>query len=354
MAASVLRSSLALGAALTLVVTAGCGGSTTASPSAGSTAAASVAASSAASSAAGSSAAGSSAASSAGGSASGSSAAGSSESAAALTRPATDGPVPDAVAQACTAEASPTIAAIKERGSINWATGISPPFTFKDTDGQYAGVEPDNAAELSGILGVPVTINEYDYGLLPPAITTGKADIVGAQLFNTEERAKVVAFSDPYYISGQLFYVLKDGPFQTIADLNSPNNRFVFGTGNAQGGVAEKVIPNAPRSDAPLRGQPLLVDFLSTNRADSSMTEGGLMKVLLTQYPQLAAIGNNGRVTTERPTEADQIDPFDVAFAFGQGDAGFATCINAWVADLVDTGRMAERIEYWSQEIEGS
>ncbi|GAA2007292.1 hypothetical protein GCM10009818_18420 [Nakamurella flavida] len=262
--------------------------------------------------------------------------------------------MPAAVSAACTAAASPTIAAIQERGSINWATGISPPFTFKDSSGQYAGVEPDNAAELSAILGVPVTINEYDYGLLPPAITTGKADIVGAQLFNTEERAKVVAFSDPYYISGQLFYVLKDGPFQTIADLDSPDNRFVFGTGNAQGGVAEKVIPKAPRSEAPLRGQPLLVDFLSTNRADSSMTEGGLMKVLLTQYPQLAAIGNNGRVTTERPTEADQIDPFDVAFAFGQGDTGFAGCINAWVADLVDTGRMAERIEYWSQAIEGS
>jgi polar amino acid transport system substrate-binding protein len=279
------------------------------------------------------------------------------ESAAAedFPRPPTDGEISPAVAAACTAEASPTIKSIQDRGTLNWALGISPPFGFKDSDGSYAGVEVDNAEELAHILDVDVKIQDYDYGLLPPAITSGKADIIGAQLFITPERAEVVDFSDPYYVSGQLFYVLADSPWQTIDDLNSPDNRFVFGTGNAQEGVAKDVIPKAPRTAAPLRGQALLYDFLSSKRADSSMTEAQLMKPLQAQFtdPALAAIGMNGRVTSERPTEADLIAPFDVAFGLPKGDAGFKSCIDAWVGDMKESTSIDQRIEYWLKSISG-
>lgn len=268
-------------------------------------------------------------------------------------RPASDGPVSAAVAAACSPEASPTVKAIQERGRLRWALGISPPFGFKDSSGAYAGVEVDNAEQFAHILGVKAEIRDYDYGLLPPAISTGKADIVGAQLFITPERAKVIDFSEPYYVSGQLFYVLADSRWQTVADLDSPDNRFVFGTGNAQEGVAKKIIPKAPRTSAPLRGQALLYDFLSGKRADSSMTESQLMKPLLAKYtnPRLAAIGRNGRVTTERPTEADLIEPFDVAFGLPKGDAGFKTCVDTWVGEMKASKDIDKRIEYWLQSI---
>ncbi|GAA1667027.1 amino acid ABC transporter substrate-binding protein [Mycolicibacterium murale] len=270
-----------------------------------------------------------------------------------VQRPPTDPAVAPAVAQACTAEASPLIKQIQDRGYINWATGMSPPFAFKD-DGNIVGVEPDNAAELAHILGVEPRIAEFSYDVMPPAITSGKADIIGAQLFNTPARAAVIAFTEPYYVSGQLFYVLEDSPFQTIADLNTPENRFVYGTGNAQGDVAEEVIPQAVTQDAPLQGQALLYNFMATGRADSSMTEGGLKALLLSKYtnPRLAAIGNNGRVTTPLPTEADLVNPFDVAFGYSKDDPGFGACLNAWVTDMNSSGRIQQRIEHWTEAIE--
>lgn len=272
-----------------------------------------------------------------------------------FSRPPTAAPQTPEISAACTPEGSPTIAAIQERGSLNWAIGISPPFGFKDAQGEYVGVEVDNAAELAGILGVEASIADYDYGALPPALTTGRADIVGAQLFITPERDAVIDFADPYYVSGQLFYVLEDSPWQTIEDLDSPDNRFVYGTGNAQGPLAEGLIGEADIFDAPLRGQVLLYEFLVAGRADSSMVEAQLMKPLLSQYtdPQLAAVGLQGRVESERATEADLIEPFDVAFGVAPGDEGWTECLNAWVADMTETGRMQERIEYWLSEISG-
>ncbi|MDQ3548201.1 MAG: transporter substrate-binding domain-containing protein, partial [Chloroflexota bacterium] len=253
------------------------------------------------------------------------------------------------VKEACTADASPTIAEIQERGTLSWGTGISLPFTFRNADGEWAGVEVGNATELASVLDVDFEIEDFEYGVMATALTSNRADIVGAQLFITPERAEAIAFSDPYYVSGQLFYVLEDSEWQTIEDLNSPENRFVYGTGNAQKDIAEELIPDATITDAPLRGQVLLYEFLAANQADSSMTESGIMPLLLEQYndPQLAAIGMNGRVETDEPSESDIINPFDVAFGVNPGDQGWLDCVNAYVEDATSSGRMAERINYW-------
>lgn len=268
-------------------------------------------------------------------------------------RPPVNGPWPDEVVASCQAE-SPTLDRIRDSGELNWAIGISPPFGFRDASGDYAGVEIDNAAELANLLEVESVVNDYSYDLLPPTLQTNQADIIGAQLFITPPRAEVIDFSEPYFLSGQLFYVLEDSSFETVDDLNSPDNRFVYGTGNAQLEIAENLIPDAEIFDAPLRGQALLYDFLAADRADSSMTESQLMRVLLNQYtsPQLAAVGLRGRVTADVPEEEDLIEPFDVAFGIPKDDTGFKTCVDGWVADLVETGRMQDRIDFWLTELE--
>lgn len=253
-----------------------------------------------------------------------------------------------AATTACKAS-SPTLDAIRDRGTLNWGIGVSPPFGYKSGDGKWVGIEADNAQELANLLGVDVQIQDFDYGVMTAAIQSKKADIVGAQLFITDERAAVIDFSDYYYLSGQLFYVLEDSPYQTIDDLNNPDVRFVYGTGNAQKEIAEKYIPKAQITDAPLRGQLLLYEFLASGQADASMVEAGPMPVLLAKYtdPQLAAIGLNGRVTTPTASDDDIIDPFEVAFGLPKGDAGWKSCVDAWVADARESGRMDARIQYW-------
>lgn len=257
----------------------------------------------------------------------------------------------DATVAACKVS-SPTLDAIRERGTLNWGIGVSPPFGFKLADGSWAGVEADSARELAALLGVTVEIQDYDYGIMTAAIQSKKADIVGAQLFITPERSAAIGFSDFYYLSGQLFYVLESSSYQTIEDLNSADVRFVYGTGNAQKAIAEKYIPKAKISDAPLRGQLLLYEFLAADQADASMVEAAPMPVLLSQYtkPQLAAIGLKGRVTTPTAQEADIIDPFEVAFGLPQGDTAWKGCVDAWVSEARSTGRMDDRIQYWLDE----
>jgi ABC-type amino acid transport substrate-binding protein len=244
---------------------------------------------------------------------------------------------------------SPTIDRIKREGVLFWAIGVSPPFGFQLKLGVWAGVEAQNAAELATILGVDYDIAEYSYDVLPEALVTGQADIVGAELFVTDERRKLIDFSTPYYQSGQLFYVLKDSPYQAIGDLNKPGVRFVYGTGTAQLDLARKYVPKTTISDTPLGNRLLLQDVLAANRADATMSQAAAMKVILEKLtkPPLAAIGLHGRITGERAPSKDVLDPFDVAFGSPKGDPAWRHCVNTWVRDLLDSGRMAQRVDYW-------
>jgi ABC-type amino acid transport substrate-binding protein len=255
-----------------------------------------------------------------------------------------DGPVRNA----CDVS-SPTIDRIKKDGVLFWAIGVSPPFGFELKRGVWAGVEAQNAAELATILGVDFDIAEYSYATLPQALVAGQADIVGAELFVTDARKKLIDFSTPYYQSGQLFYVPEGSPYQTIDDLNTPSVRFVYGTGTAQLELAKKYVPKAKISDTPLRDRLLLHDFLAAGRADATMSQAAAMKVIIEKFskPPLAAIGRNGRVTRERAASEDVLDPFDVAFGLPKGDERWRGCVNAWVRDLLDSGRMTARLDYW-------
>jgi cyclohexadienyl dehydratase len=253
-----------------------------------------------------------------------------------------------AVRKACDVS-SPTIDRIRKQGVLFWAIGVSPPFGFELEPGVWTGVEAQNAAELATILGVDFDIAEYSYDVLPSALVTGQADIVGAELFVTDERKQLIDFSTPYYQSGQLFYVLERSPYQTIDDLDKPDVRFVYGTGTAQLDLARKYVPRAKISNTPLRNRLLLHDFLAADRADATMSQAAAMSVILEKFrnPPLAAIGRNGRVTGERPSSEDILDPFDVAFGLPKGDERWRGCVNAWVRDLLDSGRMAKRLDYW-------
>jgi|SaaInl4_135m_RNA_FD_contig_31_1658722_length_1089_multi_6_in_0_out_0_1 ABC-type amino acid transport substrate-binding protein len=269
--------------------------------------------------------------------------------AAEFDRPSTDGSMTDAMKAACTADKSPKIKQILDRGKLSWALGLAPPFGFRQQDGNYGGIEVDNARELAHMLGVEVDIQDYDYNLLPTAIATGQADIIGAELFITEQRAKVIDYSDVYFVAGQLFFVLKDSKFNTVEDLNSPDNRFIHEIGGGQVEMAEKLTPNAPIRLVPKRGIFLVgYDFIKAGEADSTAFEGHYYPVFKKEYPDLVAIGKEGRIEDAPADPEKMLYPFDIGFGLPKGDAGWKACIDAYVADLLNSGRLQDRINYWA------
>ena len=95
------------------------------------------------------------------------------------------------------------IAEIKGKGKIVLGTAAGyPPFEFhKIIDGQdqIVGVDIEIAKRIAQELGVELDIVDMKFEGVIPALVTDDIDMIIAGMVATEERAKVVDFSLPYY-----------------------------------------------------------------------------------------------------------------------------------------------------------
>lgn len=97
-----------------------------------------------------------------------------------------------------------------------------PPFEMTDTQGTPTGISVDMANDLGKALGREIKIENMSFDGLIPALMTNKIDIIISSMTITEERSKMVDFSDPYLETGLCLLVAKKSPVQSIRDLNDP------------------------------------------------------------------------------------------------------------------------------------
>lgn len=257
-------------------------------------------------------------------------------------------PVSDEVAAACSADAGPALQRIADDGVLRVATGIAAPWGFRDPDsGNLVGFEVESAQQLADTIGVELEIGDYDYGLLVANLQSGISDIVMAGLFITAERAKAVDFSNVVTKSGQLLYTLEESPINSVDDANNSEYTFVYGTGNAQGDLAARILPEVKVIDAPLRGQNLLYEFLTSGRADVTMSDSLLNPIFVNAYENLKVIGSQGVVTNVLPADEEVLEPFDVAYAVAQGQPDLLGCLNTYVDWMKASGVFEERFVRW-------
>ncbi len=120
-----------------------------------------------------------------------------------------------------------------------------PPFETKDADGNPAGASVMLAEALGKYLGRDVEIIDTPYQSLIPALEQGDIDIIISSMTITEEREKVVDFSDPYTNSQLMMLVYKDSKVQSPDDLNNSDVVIASKTGTIGALWAASNAPNA-------------------------------------------------------------------------------------------------------------
>ena len=95
------------------------------------------------------------------------------------------------------------------------------------------GYDVQIARKIGEALGREVVIVKTEWEGLLPALQSGKIDMIIAGMSPTEERAKVIDFSDPYYSIQFAMVMLKDSPFaeaKTISDFSGAKVTGQLGT----------------------------------------------------------------------------------------------------------------------------
>jgi len=164
----------------------------------------------------------------------------------------------------CGQQQAPSAAKVLKVG----AETTFPPFEFQDEKTKdYVGFDIDIMKAIGKQMGYEVQIQSMGFDALIPALEAGQIDIIASAMTITDERAKKVAFSKPYYKSGLSIIVKKDNnSVKAFKDLEGKRLAVQIGTTGAE--EAKKI------KDAKVR------EFNSTSEAFLELKAGGVDAVV--------------------------------------------------------------------------
>ncbi|HOW76325.1 MAG TPA: ABC transporter substrate-binding protein [Candidatus Competibacteraceae bacterium] len=223
---------------------------------------------------------------------------------------------------------------IKKAGVLRIAAFDSnPPFGFIDpTTKQTVGLDVDYGKAFADKLGVKLEILSTNPANRIPLLTSNKVDLVLANFTITDERAKQVNFSIPYFASGQQF-IAKKGVLKSPDQLNSLRIGVDKGTTNEI--VLREKYPSAT-----------LVAYDDTPFAFTALRNGNV-QAITQDGPKLI-----GLLANVPDKENYEIPPFSISddligVGIPKGETALTEFVNETLRELEANGQAQKIYDAW-------
>jgi ABC-type amino acid transport substrate-binding protein len=211
------------------------------------------------------------------------------------------------------------------------------PFVFKD-DGKLQGIEVDFAERIGKDLGVEVTLVQFPWEELIPALREGKIDVIMSGMSITPERSKLVLFAEPYLQVGQMALIRRDDAirFHDTATMNLPTTTIGVHRGTTGEKYVRQTLPRAKMKTydsvdagiAALRAKE--IDVFIHDAPTIWRVRGREQD----QYPDL--MGRYHLLTTE-----------DLAWAVRKDDQALRNKLDRLLSDWEDSGWLESVLDRW-------
>lgn len=227
----------------------------------------------------------------------------------------------------------------KEEGKV-YKVGIDttyPPFEFEEA-GEYKGIDIDIINAIAENQGIEIEFSPMDFGGIIPAMQADQLDIAIAGMSITDERKKVVDFSNPYFDAG-LTLVVEGGneKITSIDDLKGKKLAAKKGTTGAK--FAQENASKYGFEVVQFNDSPAMFQEVANGNADA----------LIEDYPVIAyAIAQNdlGLKTIGDRLNGDQ---YGIAVLKGENEDVLEK-INAGLAALKEDGTYDEIVNTYLAE----
>lgn len=146
------------------------------------------------------------------------------------------------LAIAASAHAS-TLDDIQKRGELRIAVQTQgPPFSMVDKNGERTGSSVELAKLMAKEMGVKVVFLDLDWDGLLPALISGKADLLAADMTPTLARATKVAFTKPFMYIGPVVATKEGSKFTSLNACKAPGTRIAVLFGSTGEKLAKTVF----------------------------------------------------------------------------------------------------------------
>ena len=142
-----------------------------------------------------------------------------------------------------------------------------PPMQFMD-NGKFAGFDIELVEAAAAKMGKKVEWVNIDFKGLIPGLVSKRFDMAVSAIYITDERKKVVDFTDSYYAGG-LVALVKDGsPIKTLKDLDGKKVSVQVGTKSV--GYLTEHFPKVQRVEVEKNQE--MFNLVAIGRADAAVT----------------------------------------------------------------------------------
>ena len=125
----------------------------------------------------------------------------------------------EAAAEETTDEAAGEVTTVNA-GKLTMSTNAAfPPYEMTTDSGDFEGIDIEVAGAIAEKLGLELQVDDMDFDAALLAAQSGKSDIVMARVTVTDERQKVMDFSDTYAEGIQSIIVPEDSDIASADDL---------------------------------------------------------------------------------------------------------------------------------------
>jgi cyclohexadienyl dehydratase len=188
-----------------------------------------------------------------------------------------------------TTSTTPTtgLSEIVQRGTVRvCSTGDYRPFTFRDPQGNWSGLDIEMAHDMAARLGVRLDVVPTTWANLINDLGD-KCDVAMGGISITLERAKHAGYSAPYLRDGKAAIVrcADRSNFQTLADIDRPGVRVVVNPGGTNAQFDKDHLRFAQVVNYPDNNT--IFEQVTNNAADVMITDTSEIRWQADQNPQL-------------------------------------------------------------------
>jgi ABC-type amino acid transport substrate-binding protein len=214
---------------------------------------------------------------------------------------------------------------------------IYPPLAFKE-NGQLRGIEVDFAHQLALDLGIKFVLVELPWDDLIPALRAGRIDVIMSGMSVTEERSKLVSFTNWYVRAGQMALIRRKDyeRLRKPGAMDLPMSRVGFQTNStgelyARQNLTKAKLKGYPSLDAGIKAlRAKQIDFFIYDAPAIWRIRGQLRD----QYRDL--MGRYTPLTDER-----------LAWAVRQDDPALRDKLNAELQRWKKDGYLESILDHW-------
>lgn len=208
-----------------------------------------------------------------------------------------------------------------------------PPVSFINKDGERTGLAIELARMMAEDMGVELVVQDYDWKGLIPALTSGKADFIAADMTPTAQRSMQIMFTEPVFFAETVAFAKEGSDFSSWEDLNSADVTLAATQASSYASAARKFLPEAELKEF-TGGTAQAVQAVMSGRADAGVTDRATLSGFLSTLEGLEQL--DGELNKE-----------PLGFAVRPDSVHLLNSIDNYMRLIRIDGRLDEKVAYW-------